>query len=232
MVDEGLLDRPFLEKDGMTVRVFFLAPREPLSVTLRQDLTAARATNSVMIAMIMFGEASPDTLAFAASARIVVLKYTEMDELEGRCRSASMRNSRSIGFDFSGAVDGFEFPRTIRGWVKLLTDEGFAQGITVTVEKDGVVLGRGAPDRPRVDVTANKTFPAGFTIRCTEDIAADDFVAGKIFVTALSADGKSCRLPIWEKTIALVRNRDEAARQKAALANTAIGKLVYRQGDR
>jgi alpha-galactosidase len=112
-----------------------------------------------------------------------------------------------------GAIDGFQLPARINGWVAKCQEGGFDTALHVEVRQGDKVLARTEPTGPRVDVTKDAAIPAAFAMDCSGFADANALFDGTLAVVVVDATGQSRELSVYPPT------------RRKALEKIALAKL-------
>ncbi len=227
---EDIPDQPVASRNGLRLRLLFAPPTRRITREVQSDWIEARTYSPFPVVIVAHGEAEVALVNFSEESHILLCRYSELGALEevGARHANSLRITKLSRHPvFSGIVDGFDPPSTLRGWVTLLGPDGLIDGFQIQVAMNRKIIATTKPAFPRPDVSGSDSYPAGFRVDCSGQLTSIDILERRVTVTATDPSGGVHPLTIWDRIIADIRLRELGDKDKSFLA-TDIGKLVLK----
>jgi hypothetical protein len=128
-----------------------------------------------------------------------------------------------------GAVDRFDPPRVLSGWVKARNGYYDPSRVVITVSVDGRVIGKGHVTQFRADIIDTPGSLSGFRVVCSEELSDEKLAFGLITVEACDEGGQPGQLKLWDRVRAnafrqLIQSTPSFGKETAAIILNSLAK--------
>jgi len=216
-------DWAIFRKDEIGVRLLFVGADKRMSDAARRDWMDAKSHSKWPVAVALYRAPSGEDLELAENAGILLCNYTALNDIEVYCRSQLAAVPET--YTFKGAIESFEPPSTLAGWVTLAGPESLIHGPTVSIMRNNIEIASVQPHLPRPDVSNDDTYQAGYRAVAPDLIDAHDLLTGRVEVVASIHDDFRHTLQMTSKLRARLAPMAADASMHG-LGDSAIGKLI------
>jgi len=216
-------------KSELSARIIFVPPRLNATPSTQKEWLEIYVNTWLPVIIVSYSPVSEEAQDYL-KGKVWFLNYVEMDEIDSICtRCLAERNEqvRGLGTRFDGAVEGFNPPSTLRGWVRLVGPNGPTAIASITVYKDDVAIGTGAPRSTRPDIIGDPSYLSGFSIKCDIPLTKIDILERRIRVVARDMSDEKHYLTIWQ---GMLQNLSLQVQMEASptFASSDIVKVIKR----